>query len=308
MKILVAGSSGLIGRSLCRQLGEDGHGVIRLVRRAPLVPDERFWDPVAGVIDEQALAVDAVVHLAGESIADGRWTEPKKRRIRNSRVDGTRLLCQAIARAPRRPRILVAASAIGFYGDTQERVTDEGAESGTGFLPDVCRAWESATAAARQAGARVVNLRIGVVMSPEGGALAKMLTPFRLGIAGRLGSGRQWMSWISLDDVVGAIGQALADDTLAGPVNGVAPRPVTNAEFTRTLGRVLSRPTLFPMPAFAAQLAFGQMAEDLLLASVRVAPTALLASGFEFQHPDLELALRQMLGRPANPAAATQAA
>jgi uncharacterized protein (TIGR01777 family) len=303
MNVLVTGSSGLVGRALVRQLRDEGHAVTRLVRRPIDADDERFWNPATEAIDIDALAVDAVVHLAGESIAEGRWNEAKKRRIRDSRVDGTRLLSEAIARAPKPPRVLVSASAVGFYGDTGEAEADERSGTGTGFLPDVCRAWEGATASATAAGSRVVNLRIGVVLSPEGGALARMLTPFRLGLAGRIGSGRQWMSWISLDDVVGAVGHALSDESLRGPVNAVAPRPVTNAEFTRTLGRVLSRPTVMPMPAFAARLAFGQMADDLLLASLRVVPAVLAESGFRFRHPDLESALRELLDRPTVQAA-----
>ena len=303
MRILVTGSSGMVGRALVRELGSGGHDVIRLVRRAPAAADERFWDPLTGQIDQDALSVDAVVHLAGESIAEGRWTEAKKARIRDSRVDGTRLLCEALANAPTPPRVLVSASAIGFYGDGGDRTLTETAESGSGFLPDVCREWEAGTHALRDGGTRVVNLRIGVVMSTEGGALARMLTPFKLGVAGRIGNGRQWMSWVSLDDVVAAIGFALTEESLSGPVNAVAPEPVTNAEFTRTLGRVLSRPTVMPMPAFAARLAFGQMADDLLLASLRVEPTALTASGFRFRHPDLETALRQLLDRPSVQAA-----
>jgi len=303
MKILVTGSGGLIGQALLHELRANGHEVSRLVRRAAVASNERTWDPLTGHIDEDALAVDAVVHLAGEGIADGRWTESKKKRIRDSRVDGTRLLCEALARSAAPPRVLIAASAIGFYGAGGDRSLGEHAEPGTGFLPDVCQEWEAATAAAREAGTRVVNLRIGVVMSPDGGALARMLTPFRMGIAGRIGNGRQWMSWVSLDDVVAAIDHALNEDSLSGPVNAVAPGPVTNAEYTRTLGRVLSRPTVLPMPAFAARLAFGQMADDLLLASLRVEPTALIESGFQFRHPDLESALREMLDRPADQAA-----
>jgi uncharacterized protein (TIGR01777 family) len=303
MNILITGSNGLVGRSLLRDLRAEAHDVTRLVRRDPVAADERFWDPLSGQIDDDALDADAVVHLAGESIADGRWSESKKQRIRDSRVDGTRLLCKSLALSPKRPRVLISASAIGFYGDGGDRPLDESSNPGSGFLPEVCQEWEAATAPAQAAGTRVVNLRIGVVMSPDGGALARMLTPFRWGLAGRIGNGRQWMSWVSLDDVVAAIGHALTEDSLSGPVNAVAPRPVTNAEYTRTLGRVLARPTVMAMPAFAARLAFGQMADDLLLASLRVEPKALTESGFQFRHPDLESALRELLDRPAVQAA-----
>jgi hypothetical protein len=303
MRILVTGSSGLVGRVLVPRLVAEGHDVTRLVRRPPLAPDERSWNPQTGALEDGALDVDAVVHLAGEPIAEGRWNEARKARIRDSRVVGTRALAEAIAAAPERPGVLVSASAIGFYGDTGERAADESAQPGSGFLPDVCRRWEHATTPARDAGTRVVNVRIGVILSPDGGALAKMLPPFRMGVAGRMGSGKQWMSWIALGDMVSVLQHALVDDSLSGPVNAVAPGAVTNAEFTRILGRVLSRPTVMPMPAFAARLAFGQMAEDLLLASTRVTPGALLGSSFRFAQPDLESALRQLLDRPAGKAA-----
>jgi len=298
MKILITGSSGLVGRALVPRLRDHGHEVLRLVRREARADDERSWDPARGEIDESALAVDAVIHLAGESIAEGRWNEAKKARIRDSRVDGTRLLSEAIARAATPPPIFVSASAVGFYGEGGDRVVDEQSAAGTGFLSEVCQAWEAATEVVDRARTRVVTVRIGVILSPDGGALAKMLTPFRLGVAGRIGSGRQWMSWISLTDVVSTLLQAIEDDALSGPVNAVAPHPVTNLEFTRTLGRVLSRPTVMPMPAFAARMAFGQMADELLLSSLRVRPTALMRSDFTFRHPDLETALRELLGRP----------
>jgi hypothetical protein len=268
-----------------------------MVRSAGGPPGVR-WDPVAGIIDKAGLdRVDAVVHLAGESIASGRWTPDKKARIRASRMDGTRLLCEALAALDTRPRTLVCASAIGFYGDRGDAELDEASARGEGFLADVCAEWEAATAPARTAGIRVVQLRFGVILTPAGGALARMLLPFRLGAGGVLGGGRQYMSWIAIDDAVGAIHHALIAPVLEGPVNAVAPTPVTNREFTRALGRVLRRPTIFPMPAVVARLAFGEMADELLLSSARVVPRKLRESGYAFREPDLETALRHLLGR-----------
>jgi uncharacterized protein (TIGR01777 family) len=241
--------------------------------------------------------MDAVVHLAGENIASGRWTAERKRRIRDSRVRGTRLLADSLARLKEPPKVLVCASAIGYYGNRPEETVNEDSSSGSGFLPEVCREWEKATKPAEESGIRVVGTRFGIVLSPSGGALAKMLLPFRLGAGGKIGSGQQYMSWISLDDAIGAIDHALVTESLAGAVNVVAPRPVTNSEFTKTLGQVLRRPTLFPMPAIAARLLLGEMAEELLLASIRVEPARLLATGYKFRHPDLEGALRQLLGK-----------
>jgi uncharacterized protein (TIGR01777 family) len=236
------------------------------------------------------------VHLAGENIAKGRWNARKKARIRDSRVNGTRLLSEALTRLSKPPAVMVCASAIGYYGDRGDEVLREESASGSGFLAEVCRQWEAAAEPARKRGIRVVHLRIGVVLSPEGGALAQMLFPFRMGLGGKLGSGRQYFSWIAIDDLVTVIAHALTNDTLQGPVNAVAPHPVTNLEFTRTLGRVLARPTLFPMPALAARLAFGEMADELLLSSARVEPTRLLATAYQFRHPQLEGALRHLLG------------
>jgi hypothetical protein len=297
MIIAITGSTGLVGTPLVAALEADGHQVRRLVRRE--VRDaarEIRWDPAAGQIDAGALAgVEAVVHLAGEGIAERRWSEKVKRKIRDSRVDGTRLLCESLARLDSRPRVLCSASAIGYYGDRGEEPVDESSPSGGGFLADVCQQWEAATAPARDAGIRVVNLRIGVVLSPKGGALAKMLLPFKMGMGGVIGSGRQVISWIALDDLVSVIRFALNDESLSGPVNATSPRAVTNHEFTKTLGRVLSRPTLFPMPAFAARLAFGEMADETLLGGARVEPKALSAAGFPFAYPNLEAALRHLL-------------
>lgn len=298
MKILVTGSTGLIGSALVPFLTTGGHNVVRLVRSKPKPgAAEVYWDPGAGNIDTAGLeGLDAVVHLAGENIAAGRWTTAQKARIRDSRVRGTRLLCESLVRLAQPPKVLVCASATGYYGDRGEEVLQEESPPGSGFLAEVCRAWEAATEPAVQRATRVVHLRIGVVLSRAGGALAKMLLPFRLGAGGTLGSGKQYWSWIALDDVVGAIHHALMTDALQGPVNVVAPHAVTNREFTKTLGSVLARPTLFPMPGFAVRLAFGEMADDLLLASTRVEPKQLLATGYAFRYPKLEDALRHLLG------------
>ena len=296
MNVLVTGSSGLIGTALVPALEGDGHQVRRL-RRAPAAgPDATAWNPADGTFAPGALdGVDAVVHLAGENIAGGRWTAARKARIRDSRVDGTQRLCAALAALDTPPRVLVAASAIGYYGDRGDELLDEAASPGIGFLPEVSRAWEAAAAPARDAGIRVVHLRIGIVLSPDGGALGQMLLPFKLGVGGVLGSGDQYMSWVSIDDVVGIVRHALADEALSGPVNAVAPQAVTNREFTRALGAVLRRPTILPAPAFALRIALGEMADALLLASTRVDPAALGATAFEFQHPELDGALRHVL-------------
>jgi uncharacterized protein len=303
MKVIVTGSTGLVGRALVRSLLADGHEVTRLVRggsqgfRAPGTAAVH-WDPERGEIDAKELeGHDAAVHLAGESIAEGRWDDEKKRRILESRVKGTRLIAEALAGLNEKPKVLVSASAVGFYGNRGDEVVREESASGTDFLSEVCREWEKATLAASQAGLRVVHVRIGVVLDAEGGALPKMLTPFKLGVGGRVGSGRQYMSWITLEDLVGVIRRALVDESLRGPVNAVAPRPVTNEEFTKALGRVLGRPTIFPVPAFAARLAFGEMADALLLSGARVEPARLNDAGFEFKHPEIEGALRSVLGK-----------
>ena len=297
MKIAITGSAGLVGSALVPFLTTGGHHVTRIVRTSTIEANA-LWNPGTGQIDAGRLeGLDAVVHLAGENIAARRWNAEQKARIRDSRVQGTKFLCETLAKLQRPPRVLISASAIGFYGDQGDRELTEKSPSGSGFLPEVCREWEAATEAAEKAGIRVAQLRFGVILSPGGGALAKMLTPFRLGLGGRIGGGRQWMSWIALDDVVGCIHHALATDSLHGPVNTVAPRPVTNHEFTKTLGKVLWRPTLFPMPGFMARLAFGEMANELLLASTRVLPRALLDSNYRFLYGDLESALRHLLGK-----------
>ncbi len=296
MKILISGSHGLVGTALIKSLEPEGHEIFRLVRRYPNSPSEIEWSP-----DRYSIALsliegfDAVVHLAGESIAEGRWTDDKKKRIRESRVKGTRLLGDALANLTKPPRTFVSASAIGYYGDRGEELLTESSPAGNDFLSEVCVEWEKATDLAREKGIRTVNCRFGIILSPDGGALKKMLPPFRMGLGGKIGDGKQWMSWIALDDVVGALKFLLSNDSLAGPMNFVAPNPVRNAQFTRTLGKVLSRPTFFPIPAFGIRLMFGEMADALLLSSQRCAPKRLQESGFEFQHPNLLEALRHSL-------------
>lgn len=298
MKILIGGSHGLVGTALIKSLETEGHEIFRLVRHAPTSKTEVEWSP-----DRYSIALariegfDAVVNLAGESIAE-RWTDEKKRRIRESRVKGTKLLGDALANLTVRPKTFICASAIGYYGNRGDEILTESSAPGDDFLADVCQKWEEATALATEKGIRVVNTRFGVILDTEGGALKKMLPPFRMGVGGKIGSGKQWMSWIALDDVVGGIQFALANDSIKGPVNFVAPNPVTNAEFTKTLGKALSRPTLFPMPGFAVKLLFGEMGEALLLGSERVAPKRLMAEGYEFRFSQLEPALAHILEKP----------
>ena len=298
LHIAVSGASGLVGSHLCTRLQDQGHRVSRLVRRqASPGADEVLFDIPTGLIDAAGLeGVDAVVHLAGESVAAGRWSQARKRRIRDSRVLGTRLIAETLAGLERPPAVLVNASAIGFYGDRGDEILDETSEPGQGFLPETCLAWESATAAAETAGVRVVRMRIGVVLAAEGGALAKIAPIFRAGLGGRTGDGTQWMSWISIDDLVRAIEFALMSSDLAGPVNAVGPRPETNAAFTRELARVLRRPAIAPVPAFAVRAIFGEMGQELLLSSTRVLPRRLDQAGYEFAHPTLQAALRAVLG------------
>ncbi len=297
MKILVAGSSGLLGTALCSRLEREGHEVVRLVRRQPAEGELR-WDPEAGALDPDALeGIEAAVHLGGRNIAAGRWTVPVKEQLRQSRVQTTHLLAARLAGLAAPPQVLVCASAIGIYGNRCAEELDEGSDLGAGFLAELGRAWEGASAAATAAGIRVVQARLGIVLSRRGGALAKMLLPFRLGVGGKVGDGRQYVSWISLEDAVAALCYAVGNDALHGPVNLTAPQSVTNAELTRTLGRVLRRPTLLPLPAFAAKLLLGELAEEGLLASQRVRPTRLLEAGFEFAYPELEGALRRVLAQ-----------
>lgn len=296
--IAVTGASGMVGSALSAALKSQGHQVIPL-RRGTSQPDgdDVYWDPAKqGICDPQRLSgTDAIVHLAGENIAAGRWTAAQKERIRSSRVDATRNLVNSLKDLESRPSTLVCASAIGIYGDRgTEELTEESAP-GTGFLADVCREWEAAAQEAESLGMRVVLVRIGVVLSKQGGALTKMLFPFRMCAGGNMGNGQQYWSWISLPDVVAILQEAVHNESLRGPVNAVSPQAMTNRDFTKVLGRVLNRPTFMPLPAFMARIMLGEMADDLLLSSARVVPEALTKSGFEFQHPDLESCLRDAL-------------
>lgn len=298
MNILISGSSGLVGSTLIPALRDGGHRVTRLVRRSPESENEVQWDPSSGTIDRAGLeGHDAVVHLAGENIAKGRWTPQKKARIRDSRVDGTSVLSGALAALEAPPEVMVSASASGYYGDRGNELLREETAPGDTFLSRVCREWEAASSPAREAGIRVVNLRFGIVLSAEEGALATTLPLFKLGVGGKIGPGRQYWSWVSIDDVVGTILHSLSTNDLGGPVNVSTPNPPTNAEYTKTLGRVLNRPTVAPLPAPAARLLLGEVADELLLASVRMEPVKLINTGYEFRHPDLEGAFRHLLGR-----------
>jgi uncharacterized protein (TIGR01777 family) len=300
MRVLVSGSSGLVGRSLDETMHREGHTVLHLVR--PESADQRpangtvRWNPPAGEFDAaRAEGADAVVHLAGASIADGRWTEERKRVLRSSRVDATRHLVGHLAKLSRPPRIFVAASAVGYFGDRGDEVLTENSAPANDFLGKLCQEWEAESLAAEKFGARVVLLRFGIILAAQGGALAKMLPPFRMGVGGPIGSGRQWMSWISLPEVVGVIHFALQNEALRGPVNTVAPNPVTNKQFSRALGGALRRPAIFPLPGFVARTMFGEMADALLLASQRVAPQKLQQAGYSFHHAELDGALRAVL-------------
>lgn len=293
MRVLVSGSTGLIGTALVRALEERGDSVLRLVRSASGAPErEVLWDIDAQRIDKDKLeGVDSVIHLAGEPIAAPRWTEEKKRKIRDSRVRGTKLLTDALISLEHPPRTYLSASAIGYYGNRGDTVLAEDAEPGKGFLASVCREWEDAAKPAADHGIRVVNMRFGVVLSREGGALPLMLKPFKMGLGGPVGNGRQYMAWITLDDLVSMVLYLLDHDAIRGPVNIVAPEPVTNKEFTKTMGTVLNRPTKLPTPAFAVRLAIGEMADEMLLASIRAVPQKLQDTDYTYRFPDLETAL-----------------
>jgi uncharacterized protein (TIGR01777 family) len=299
MKILVTGSSGLVGTALVPFLISKGYKVLRLVRSKPKSPKlEIQWNPEESTIDTarlEAEVCDAVIHLAGESVAALRWTDEKKRRIRESRVKGTQFLSETLSRLSNPPKVLVCASATGYYGNRGDEILTEESKPGSGFLAEVAQAWERATDPASKKGIRVVLTRFGVILSPVGGALGKMLPLFRLGLAGVIGDGQQYMSWVALDDVVGAIYHAMITENLKGPVNVVSPHPVTSREFTKTLGRILNRPTLLPLPTFAARIALGEMADETILSSTRVEPRKLLETGYKFQYSKLEEALRHLL-------------
>ena len=297
MKILVTGSSGLIGSTLIPSLEKNKHEVYKLVRaRADLLTHEIAWDPQRGILNPPLLeGLDAIIHLAGENII-GRWSEAKKARIRDSRVKGTQLLCQALSQLRDPPSVVICASAIGYYGNRGDEILTEQSAKGTGFLADVCEEWEEAARPAAEKGIRVINLRIGMVLSSRGGALKQMLPIFKWGLGGRLGSGNQYVSWIAIDDLVRIIEYAIKQEGLAGPLNAVAPYPVTNQELTQGLGHVLYRPTFFLMPAFMVKWMFGELGEEVLLSSQRVEPKKLEETGFKFDYPHIEEALRHLLG------------
>jgi uncharacterized protein (TIGR01777 family) len=293
-RILVSGVSGPIGAALLPSLKASGWSVVRLVRGATTGEGQIAWNPAVPIAPQAVSGFDAVIHLAGESIF-GRWTTAKKAKIRDSRVVGTLNLAHALAQAEEKPRVFVCGSAIGYYGNRGDELLSEESAPGTGFLAEVCQEWEEATTPAVQADIRTAHLRTGIVLSPKGGALKAMLLPFKLGLGGRTGDGRQWMSWIDMRDMVGAIHHILKNDLIQGPVNMVAPKPVTNAAFAATLANVLSRPAIFPMPAFAAKLVFGEMGEELLLGSQKVEPARLISSGYPFRYRELRVSLEGLL-------------
>jgi uncharacterized protein len=296
MRVLIAGASGLVGSALIPVLETKGAEVTRLVRTSPGA-GKIEWHPNNDQIDATKLeGFDAIINFAGENIAGGRWTDEQKRKIHDSRVNGTHLLSEAMAKLKQPPKVFLCASATGIYGDRGDEILDEQSDSGGGFLAGVCREWEQATEPAVAAGVRTVQLRFGPILAREGGMLAKLLTPFKMGMGGKVGSGKQYISWVAIDDAVGAIKLALNDESIRGPLNIVSPHPVTNEEFTKTLGHVLSRPTALAMPAFAVRLAFGEMADEMLLTSQRVIPKRLNDAGYEFEYPELEGALRKHLG------------
>lgn len=298
MNILISGASGLIGKELVHFLTEQGHTVLPLRRDTDNAPGNApCWDIKQKIVQlDPVQKIDVVIHLAGENVAQGRWTAVKKRKILQSRVEGTSLLAEFFAAAEHKPRLMISASAIGFYGERGNEELDENSKKGDGFLADVAAAWEEATRPAAEAGIRVVNTRFGIVLSPDGGALAKMLSPFKMGLGGTLGDGKQYMSWVSMQDVVQAFGHIIQHEELCGPVNIVAPQPVTNREFTRILGNVLCRPAFFPVPKRFLSLFLGEMARELLFASARVSPRKLQESGYVFAAPELRSALRRLLG------------
>lgn len=299
MRILVSGATGLIGRKLSGVLEKEGHTVFALTRRASIGSQASItWDPENGKLDpDQIEGFDAIIHLAGENIGGGRWTDARKALILNSRVKGTRLLCEAIEKLQSPPKVLISSSAIGYYGNRGDELLNEESGPGSGFLSDVCVAWEKATDPAIARGVRVVILRTGIVQTAEGGSLQRMLLPFRFGMGGKFGSGKQWWSWIGIDDVIEVVGFALKSEKLRGPVNLVAPHPITNAEFTKILARVLNRPAIASVPQFVLRLVLGEMADALLFSSARVEPKKLREAGYQFHQAELEPTLRTLLSR-----------
>lgn len=296
MNILVSGSSGMVGSELVTFLQENGHNVLKLVRKKSERENEVFWDPEKKIIEDVKLKnIDAIVHLAGESIASGRWTSNKKEQILSSRVKGTDFISEIISKMVNKPKVLVSASAIGFYGNRGDEDLNEKSSPGKLFLSEVCKAWEDSTLKAQKSGVRVVNLRIGIVLDKSGGALKKMLLPFNLGVGGNMGSGKQYWSWLTLKELVNIINFSINNDSISGPVNAVSPQPLRNSEFTRVLAKVLKRPAIFPMPEFAGKIALGEMADELLFASSKVIPDKLLKSGYSFIHNNLEDGLKKIL-------------
>lgn len=298
LTVAITGASGLIGSELSAFLTAGGHRVRPVVRRSPATPDEIQWRPSEGTIDAAAFeGIDAVAHLAGESIASGRWTAERKQRIRESRTQGTALLASTLISLRQPPRVFISSSAVGYYGDLGAEIATESTPAGTGFLADVCREWEAATSPASEAGIRTVILRTGVVLTAQGGALGKMLLPFRMGLGGRIGSGEQGFPWIAIDDIVGMYHQALMDESWVGPYNATAPEPPSQREFAAALAHVLHRPAFAPLPAFMVKLLFGEMGDALLLQGARAAPRRATEAGFRFRYPELQLALRHLLER-----------
>ena len=296
MNILLTGSTGLIGNALTEHLGKHGHKIYPL-HRNPSTEKKHFWFPEENRIHlDDEIKLDAVIHLAGENIADARWSQKKKDRILNSRVHGTRLIAEAISKLKHKPELLISGSAIGYYGDTGDNIVDEDSARGEGFLSDIASQWEAATQVAQDAGIRTIHIRTGIVLSPNGGVLQKMLLPFKMGLGGVVGNGKQYMSWISINDVVRIIDYMLDNKQLSGPYNLVAPQPVTNYTFTKSLGRALHRPTIFPMPAFVARTVFGEMGDALLLSSSRVAARRLSEHGYTFTDKALDQTLSRLLG------------
>lgn len=295
MNILIAGSSGLVGTYLGKVMEAKGHNIFRMLRS---VHDGQpfYWLPDKGVINyDDSVDIDAVINLAGESIADGRWSEERKRRILDSRVSGTRLLAETLAKLKSKPKVFISGSAIGFYGETGASIVDEDSKQGAGYLAEVAELWEQAAKPAADAGIRTVNIRTGVVLSPDGGMLQKLLLPFKMGLGGIVGNGQQYISWVSINDMTGMIQFLLENDTISGAINLVSKQPVTNYTFTKTLGSVLNRPTIFPLPACVARVVFGEMADALLLSSIRVQPKRLIEEGYDFIDTDLEKTLRSLL-------------